>query len=288
MLILPFFTYCDDVVLSVNNFGPIWGKLKQSRILVIHDVWFMSPGYEGGKLKKFAFKFLLSVQIKRSSKIVTVSDFSKRELSRYFDVPQSSIGLVENCIGRVISPQSNKAGDSKALLLIGSERKNKNIYRSIAGYDLFRKLHPDLSIKLIVIGKYSEHFFSEIKKSFPTFITDIDLVGYISETELRDAYEKCRGVLFPSLYEGFGLPAVEALLYGKPVLVSENTACSEILGDLAITVDATNPKDIAGGIEKLICSDINCDSKMFRAFQDEYMLCKKQTKELTAILTSTE
>ncbi|MEJ2161268.1 MAG: hypothetical protein P8X53_12435, partial [Chromatiales bacterium] len=97
MVVLPLFTFNDDVVLSINNFGPLWGKSSQSRVVVVHDVWFMSPIYDGGRTQKWIFKILLNLQIKRSSKIITVSNFSKQEISRYFNLPLSRIKLITNC-----------------------------------------------------------------------------------------------------------------------------------------------------------------------------------------------
>lgn len=283
MLVLPFFTFKDDVVLSINNFGPLWGKPKQSRIVIIHDVWFMSPEYDGGLLQKWLFRILLGFQIRSCSKILTVSDFSKREISRFFKTSLSGIHIVSNCIGQNIEAFSGSYSQDR-LLLIGSDRKNKNAFRSIEGFCKFRSLNPDSAIKLVVVGKYSESFFNLIKTTFSEYMPYIELAGYVDEATLRSLYKNCVGVLFPSLYEGFGIPAIEGLLSGKPVLVSQNTACSEILGDFAVIVDATNPTYISEGITELTKRSVDTMSPEFMAFQQKFMDCETQSKLLTEIM----
>ena len=283
MLVLPFFTFTDDVVLSINNFGPLWGKPTQSRILIIHDIWFMSPDYEGGLLRKWAFKFLLGMQIKLSTKIITVSDFSMREINRFFKVPLSRIHIIKNCIARNIEACSI-LNDNCELLLIGSDRKNKNIFRAVEGFCKYKKSNPHSTAKLIVVGKYSDSYVRKIKLSFSEHLTHIDFAGYVDEARLEYLYQRCHGVLFPSLYEGFGMPAVEGLLFGKPVLVSRDTACAEILGNFAVTVDATDTACISQGISKVLETQIDVLSPNFRAFQQKYMHCRDQSKALTSIL----
>ena len=283
MMILPFFTFRDDVVLSINNFGPLWGKPGQSRILIIHDVWFMSQSYDGGLLQKWIFKILLSFQIRSSNKILTVSDFSRREINRFFKASLSRIHIVTNCIGQNIEAWTDLDIDDK-LLLIGSDRKNKNAFRAVEGFCKFRNSNPDSPIRLVLVGKYSDSFFKLIKTSFSIHMPYIELAGYVDEVELHSLYQKCIGVLFPSLYEGFGIPAVEGLLFGKPVLVSQNTACSEILGDFAVRVDATNSTKISEGIMELLKRNIDTMAPEFTAFQRKYLNCESQSKILTAIL----
>ena len=287
MFVLPFFTFSDDVVLSINNFGPLWGKPGQLRILVIHDVWFMSPNYEGGQLHKWLFKILLNLQILSSSRILTVSDFSRREISHFFNFPISKIQVISNCMGRNIAV-STITDTNNGLLLIGSERKNKNVMRSIEGYCKFRNSNPGSQTRLVLVGTYSVSFFNSIRNLFPEHMPHIELAGYIEDVELEKLYRECAGVIFLSLYEGFGLPAVEGLLFGKPVLVSRNTACAEILEDFAIIVDATKVSEIAKGIGKLVESKVDVLSSDFREFQNRYMHCEEPARVLTSILTRGE
>jgi glycosyltransferase involved in cell wall biosynthesis len=289
MLVLPFFTSNDDVVLSINNFGPLWGKRDQTRVLVIHDVWFMSPSYDGGVVDKWLFKTLLGIQIKFSTKIVTVSEFSKREVCRFFNIDASKIYVITNCIGRSFECFSNtEYGNTNFLLLIGSDRKNKNIQRSIAGFCQFKRTNPESTVRLVVVGKYSETFFDHIRKSFTESTTDIELAGYVSEDELKDLYQQCTGVLFPSLYEGFGLPAVEGIMFGKPVLVSKNTACSEILSELGVSIDAADTNSIALGIEQLLRKNIDRSSNAYKSFRDRYLSCNEQSKAFTSVLCGSD
>ena len=286
MLILPLFTRKDDVVLSINNFGPLWGKRQQSKIIVIHDVWFMSEGYEGGSIEKLVFRLLLKIQIRFSTKIVTVSEFSKREIVRYFAVSEAAISVVSNCLGSERTealPTEDRVQFQDFLLLVGSDRKNKNVKRGIEGFCLYRDANPQSTVRLVVVGKYAEPFFQAVRARHSKHIEYLDLAGYVDDKQLEQYFNTCKAVVFPSLYEGFGIPAIEAISRGKPVLLGANTACAEVAGDFAVAVDATCVNRIADGISDLMKFSINLKSEDFAQFSGNYLQCEKQSRLLSDI-----
>ena len=95
---LGFTFFKQDVTLSINNFGPLFGKIGQKRVVVVHDVWFMSDVYEGGKLSKYVFRLLLALQLWNTHTVVTVSKFSKDEIIKYFNFSPDKIVVVPNCL----------------------------------------------------------------------------------------------------------------------------------------------------------------------------------------------
>lgn len=202
MFLLPFFTRNDDVVLSVNNFGPIWGKRDQRRLLVIHDVWFMDPGYEGSYTARRIFNWLIRLMIKRSSLVVTVSEFSQREIARWFDIERSEIEVVENCLGTAIEPVARKAmQDPPYLLLMGSSRRNKNVLRAVDGFRRYRAQYPDSSLQLKIAGRFPDTFIESLGNADELEADNISFTGYVSDIALNSLYGQSSGVIFPSLYE---------------------------------------------------------------------------------------
>ena len=285
MFLLPFYTRRLDVVLSVNNFGPLWGKKRQRRLVIIHDVWFMSEGFNGSPMSKWIFRFLVALQIKRSHQILTVSSFSQREISKYFGIPETQIPIVENCVGCINAPlEAAPPESSNFLLLIGSDRRNKNILRAVQAFDLFLRSSTDPNLDVIMVGKYSPAFIQQMQSEFPEASNVITIKGFVSDDELDRLYHTCQAVVFPSLYEGFGIPALEAIVRGKSVLIADQTACAEIIGDLAVKVDANSPNEIMRGIRLLINHHVDTLSKEFLDFKNRYTNCRRNSDLLTAIL----
>lgn len=274
MLVLPFFTRNADVVLSINNFGPLWGKRGQRRLVVVHDVWFMSESYEGGDLARRVFRLLLGLQLRCSSGIITVSEFSRREICRHFGIDAASITVVGNCLGHRVDAASPRDGDGPPrLLLVGSARRNKNVLRALAGFQAFLEMQPDSPLRLVVVGSYPADWIADARRRFPELASRVDWRGFVDDAELDDLYDTSRGLIFVSLYEGFGIPAMEALLRGRPVLLARGTATAEIVGDLGITVDATDPVAIGHGIDQLMGTELDTDGTAFHEFRARYMSC---------------
>ena len=283
MLWLPIITWRQDTVLSVNNFGPLWGKTGQRRLVIIHDVWFMSDCYEGSSLNRWIFKLLLKLQIFCSTDLVTVSEFSKREISRYFSVNTDQLTVIENCLGYDVGISDKTR--QPFFLVIGSDRRNKNIRRSIAGFCAMRESDSQCPITLKVVGKYSDQFINTLKAEFADHFDAIDMPGFVDDDELKYLYQTCCGVVFLSLYEGFGIPAVEALAAGTPVLLSQRTACAEIAGSLALTVDGLDIEQIAQGMSALALHQIDTESEEFRKFRDRYLSCQQQSRTLSKLIS---
>ncbi len=288
MFWLPFFSRRAEVVLSINNFGPLWGQRGQRRLVVVHDVWFMDAGYEGGTLAKWVFYCLLSLQLRRSSRVITVSDFSRREICRHFGLASESVLVVDCCLGECVAPSPpGKRELPPFLLLVGSSRPNKNVLRALDGFARYRADHPGADTRLVVVGRYPPDWVADARRRHPELTDDVlEWRGYVSDQELAELYGRSHGLVFVSLYEGFGIPAMEALLRGRPVLLSHGTATAEIAGDLAITVDGRNPDDIARGMAALVDGEVTVDGATFQAFRDRHMRCDATAVELARLVLS--
>ncbi|KKU79481.1 MAG: Glycosyl transferase group 1 [Candidatus Peregrinibacteria bacterium GW2011_GWA2_47_7] len=136
----------------------------------------------------------------------------------------------------------------KFILGVGTLEPRKNFKTLIEAFSLFHKKHPNVSL-LIAGGKgWKEKY--EVPKNLP-----IQFLGYAPEHVLKNLYMNARALVFPSLYEGFGMPPLEAMALGCPVVCSNTGSLPEVVGDCALMIDPNNAREIAEALEKLFGDD---------------------------------
>lgn len=197
-----------------------------------------------------------------ASKIIAVSENTKRDLIALYKVPEEKIAVVyegvsdfqKNSRFQILCSKINsKSQISKPyFLFIGRIEARKNVARMVEAFDIFRK-KCGTDHKLVLAGKPGYGYEEvENRKSKVESREDIIELGYVSEEEKWELLQGAEGFLFPSLYEGFGLPVLEAQSVGVPVLTSNTSSLPEVSGSGAtVLVDALSIDDIALGIEKL-------------------------------------
>jgi glycosyltransferase involved in cell wall biosynthesis len=245
---LPFYAK-RDLLLCLCNTGPL---LKRNQIVVIHDarVFALPQSYS------FAFrswyKLLIPILGHIVKKVITVSSFSKKELAYYCLLGSEKITVV--CEGKehilsttrdVAVLKKNAIGDKPYILAVSTMTKNKNFQSIVQAVENIK--HADFNI--VIVGGKNSHVYSQAQVSLPDFVKPL---GYVSDGELRVLYEHALCFVYPSLYEGFGLPPLEAMACACPVIVSNTTSLPEVCGDAAIYCDPHDPKDIALQIEQLV------------------------------------
>lgn len=200
---------------------------------------------------------------KRADKIVTISEFSKQEIIKYMGVPEEKLVVMPCGVdlnrffpqidGLIIDGIKSKYGiDGQYLLYLGTLEPRKNIERLINAYAQLKSRLPDAP-KLVLAGRkgwmYESIFktVSELKLENSVIFT-----GYIEDSEAPALLGGATAFLFPSLYEGFGMPPLEAMACGTPVLTSNCSSLPEVVGDAAVLVDPYSVEDIAAGMERLV------------------------------------
>lgn len=209
---------------QLSRFQPFFIKTKY--ILTIHDINFM---YENSCEKIIAQqKRRLQRKINRANEIVCISQFTKTEIEKYMQTKNKKIVIIYNGVedltgikGQKPEFMSNKEG--KFFFTIGQIREKKNFHVLIP----IMKNFPEY--KLIIAGQKNSDYATEIENLIKTQkINNVFLVGAASENEKVWLYQNCEAFLFPSLFEGFGLPVIEAMQFKKPVFSSKETSLKEI------------------------------------------------------------
>jgi glycosyltransferase involved in cell wall biosynthesis len=238
---------------SPANTGPLSVK---HQLVTIHDAstldhpeWF-TPNFAA------LYGWLLPKLVRRVQGVLTVSQFAKDRLLYHSGVQADKIQVVPLAANQKFSPQPNhilKATKEKYtlpehyLLSVGSLEPRKNLMGLLAAWLIFSNQYPDL--RLAISGAKGKAFrdagLGELPKS-------VQLLGYVEERDLPALYTGAVGFVYPSLYEGFGLPPLEAMACGCPVIVSNAASLPEVCGDAALYCDPHDPKDIAEKIKQLV------------------------------------
>ncbi len=203
------------------------------------------------QVKRLGYKLLVWWAVKKSQKIIAVSESTKREIVDHFKVnPDKIIVTYESGILEI-----KKAGIMRSefkkpyILYVGNAHPHKNLERLI---DAFSKFNYS-DIRLVLVGK-EDYFYRRLKKKVAE-VNSSDKVVFYGEADddnLRDLYKNAAALVLPSLMEGFGLPALEAMGQGCLVLCSNIPAFREICADAAIYFDPTSVEDMAQKIEEVI------------------------------------
>lgn len=193
-----------------------------------------------------------------SDMILTISEFSKREIMDLMHVPEEKISIVYCAPGFTDSETalpvlSEEFGiDSEYILYVGTIEPRKNLVRLIHAYDRIRT-ESGLHYQLVLAGGkgwQNDEIYNAAHSS--RFAKDIVFTGYITDAEKNGLYKNASVFVFPSLYEGFGMPPLEAMHFDCPVVCSDAASLPEVCGNAAELVDPSDEKSIAGGILKVL------------------------------------
>ena len=225
--------------------------LHDRHVFVIHDAApFARPDAYSFAYRTY-YQTLEKLLARRAKHIITLSQFSQDELLRYLRMDESKISftwLSGEHILRIAKDDSilEKHGlvPNRFVLAVGSRNPNKNQHGLIAAIQYLK----NTNVTVAIAGGSNSIIFGDAGK-----MTDsVKALGFVSDEELRSLYEHAACFVFPSFYEGFGLPPLEAMTLGTPVVVSRAASLPEVFGDAALYCDPHSPEDIARQISQVL------------------------------------
>lgn len=231
-------------------------------VTTIHDLTMFSPMATPGstvksslsyKLKLPVYSYVFKRSVRRAKHVITPSKNTKVELIKKVSrLDPEKVTITYESADKISANAEpiEKLEGKDFLFFVGRAWPYKNIKTLIDGYTIAKKEHPELQLALA--GK-KESFYDELKAYAENKGSkDVHFLGFVNKGELRWLYENTTAYVFPSFAEGFGLPGLEAMKQGTPVLSSNYTCLPEIYGEGALYFDPTNPGQLAGLVSKLI------------------------------------
>ncbi len=251
-----------DLFLAPENTAPFWLPSSVRLILVLHD---MIPlqGFQQRDLKPRLMNTYLRRQIpssvSRAEVILTVSEYSRSEILRVF--PDANVRVIPCTIPEIWFDPAPIEARENFLLMVTSSAPHKNAEGAIAGYAEYARLVGSSATPMKVVGLSGE------VGSYRSLLEELgiaDLVSFmpfLAEAELRSLYRKARATVVPSFAEGFGIPLLEAMASGSPVLTSNLTSLPEVGGPAPFYFDPHKPVEIGSAIHRVM-SDASLQQKM--------------------------
>ena len=241
--------------------GPI---SHPNQILTIHDLGPLDTPESYSRGFALWYSQLVPALARKARRIVTVSEYCRRRIVESLKIPESKVIVAGEAASSIfyrrpdteVQRISERFGiRTPYFLAVGAISLRKNLARVLQAWS--RVLGETDGASLVIVGKEGLRFASSsILNALPEGVLHL---GCVDDDELACLYSGARGLLYPSLYEGFGLPILEAMASGCPVLTSNCTAMPEVAGDAAIVVDPLSVESIAEGIRNLRNESRRCD-----------------------------
>ena len=235
-------------------------------VVTIHDcIHLMFPQYLPNRMALAYARTSIRLAARRATRVLTVSESSKRDILRFVDTEPDKIDVIYNAYDArfgvepreedVVRVRERYQLHDEFVLYAGNVKPHKNLERLIEAFERVRRRGLD-HLKLVMIGdEISKYAALRRAVHRHQLHKHVRFLGYLPEETLAVMYRLAGVFVFPSLYEGFGLPPLEAMASGTPVVTSNVSSLPEVAGEAAILVDPYDPDAIADGIERVLTDE---------------------------------
>lgn len=266
-----------DAVVEPAHFGPFNLPRRVFRITVIHDLTpLLFPQYHHWH-SQILQRILLNRILKKAHLILTVSQNSCEDLKRFFPFTAAKTSVVYPGRDPFFQPSHSPAImeklqiDAPYFLSVGTIEPRKNLVLLLEAYQQFRAQNDERILLLIAGGKGWKYqaFYNALNQNL--FKEDIILLGYVDKGELPALYTHSLALIYPSIYEGFGLPVLEAMACGAVVICADRSSLSEVGGNAALYFDPENKLDLLSQMEAIVYNKPLIKTKKSLSLQQSYL-----------------
>jgi len=248
-----------DLVHSLASTAPAHGRFR--RVVTVHDlIYLIHPEAHGG-LRARGMRVLVPLAVRRSHRVLAVSNSTRDDLVARLGVPAEKVDVVPNGVGAArIAPAPEaevrsryELGGRRVVLSVSAKRPHKNLGRLLEALALL----PDGDRPVLVVPGYPTWYEAELRERAAALgvAGDTRFLGWVASADLEALYALAACFVFPSLYEGFGLPVLEAMSRGVPVACSDRSALVEVAGSAALRFDPESPRAIADAMAALLTDE---------------------------------
>jgi glycosyltransferase involved in cell wall biosynthesis len=278
----------DSNVLFMPNWNTLAANSTTRVVLTVHDLSpQLLPEYYNLKARLWHWLINIPKLISRANKLIAVSEFTKQSLIKHLNVPEDKIVVAplgvdhDNFrtnlkVDRLREIRNSYSLPGDFVLFVGTVEPRKNLKRLIEAFEQVKE-----PISLVIAGKLGWKYsaiLNQIQKSPKRRF--IKLLGYVPEADKPYIMKLARVFAWPSLYEGFGLPVLEAMAVGTPVLTSNVTSLPEVTGEAALLVNPYNTEEIAKGIEMLHMDKSVRESLIAKGLERSKLFTWEKTAEI--------
>ncbi|MGC9350216.1 MAG: glycosyltransferase family 4 protein [Anaerolineae bacterium] len=232
-------------------------------VLTIHDLIFKVLPEHHKPLNRWYLQWTLPLYCRRADRVIAVSEATKRDLLRYYDLPEEKISVIPEAAAPGFKPQSEEMRarvqttyglPPEYLLMVGTIEPRKNLTRVL---NAWTPLYEAGEVPpLVIVGKRGWLFdeFFEALASCPVRESVI-LPGFVADEDLPAVYSGATALVWASLYEGFGLPPLEAMASGAPVVCADTSSLPEVVGDAALMFEPLNEAALEAALRRIAADD---------------------------------
>lgn len=274
--VLPFKVGKNDIVYHPFQYLSLFSRAKQ--IITIHD--FIPLYYpEVAKHQYYYYKFIMPILLKKAYKVICISENTKNDVLKFYNIDSDKLVKIYNGYDRELFNVNNVREDilekynitRPYFIAVGAGYSHKNLETAL---NAFSEIVNKFDSEFVIVGKDSNYILKlkELVKKLH-IEKQVKFIGYVPDEDLPTLYNKSKAFVYPTLYEGFGLPILEAMACETVVLTSNNSSLPEVYGDAALDFDAKDEKEIVNKM-KLVLTDSKLREKLIE-------LSKKQIAKFT-------
>ena len=254
------FSQRPDIFVSPFNTAPLYFPKQTKLLLVVHDL-IPFERYQGVGLRLQSllayWRYLIAASIRRASLVITVSEYSRNEILRHF--PEANVIVLTNSISESWYVRDNARPDRERgnyLLMVSSLNPHKNIDRGLQAYSEYLRSTGPSSAHLQIVGIHPSAAVTLQPRLRELGVSEyVSFAPYLTMPKLQELYRSARAFFMPSLLEGFGIPVLEAMASGTPVISSSTASLPEVGGNAPEYFDPHSVSSISEALTKVLSSD---------------------------------